>query len=68
MKRTISFCGFLVFGAAPLRRLILEADPPVVPFPAGESVMRPRASLGQSWSAALGQQILVDNRGGAGGP
>src|SRR5437879_12573929 len=39
----------------------------VVPFPAGESVDATARLIGQSWSAALGQQILVDNRGGAGG-
>src|SRR5436190_16273652 len=39
----------------------------VVPFPAGESVDATARLVGQSWAAALGQQILVDNRGGAGG-
>src|SRR5256884_3562992 len=39
----------------------------VVPFPAGESVDATARLVGQSWSEALGQQILVDNRGGAGG-
>jgi tripartite-type tricarboxylate transporter receptor subunit TctC len=39
----------------------------VVPFPAGESVDATARLVGQSWSAALGQQIVVDNRGGAGG-
>ena len=39
----------------------------VVPFPAGESVDATARLVGQSWSAALGAQILVDNRGGAGG-
>src|SRR6185295_16840258 len=39
----------------------------VVPFPAGESVDATARLVAQSWSAALGQQILVDNRGGAGG-
>jgi tripartite-type tricarboxylate transporter receptor subunit TctC len=39
----------------------------VVPFPAGESVDSTARLVGQSWSAALGQQIVIDNRGGAGG-
>jgi tripartite-type tricarboxylate transporter receptor subunit TctC len=39
----------------------------VVPFPAGESVDQTARLVGRSWSAALGQQIVVDNRGGAGG-
>jgi tripartite-type tricarboxylate transporter receptor subunit TctC len=39
----------------------------VVPFPAGESVDATARLVGQSWSAQLGTQIVVDNRGGAGG-
>jgi len=39
----------------------------VVPFPAGESVDATARLVGQSWSTALGTQIVVDNRGGAGG-
>ncbi len=39
----------------------------VVPFPAGESIDGVARLLVQHWQAALGQQILVDNRGGAGG-
>jgi tripartite-type tricarboxylate transporter receptor subunit TctC len=39
----------------------------VVPFPAGESVDATARLVGQSWSTALGAQIVVDNRGGAGG-
>ena len=68
MKRTTLFLVSLVFGAGafaqgyPSRPIRL-----VVPFPAGESVDATARLVGQSWSAALGQQILVDNRGGAGG-
>jgi tripartite-type tricarboxylate transporter receptor subunit TctC len=39
----------------------------VVPFPAGESIDATARATAQHWSAALGQQIIVDNRGGAGG-
>jgi tripartite-type tricarboxylate transporter receptor subunit TctC len=39
----------------------------VVPFPAGESVDATARLVSQSWSTALGAQIVVDNRGGAGG-
>src|SRR5436309_13974976 len=39
----------------------------VVPFPAGESVDPTALLVGQSLSAALGRQILVDYCGGAGG-
>ena len=67
MKRTIFFllasvfttCAFAQYPAKPIRL--------VVPFPAGESVDATARLVGQSWSAALGAQILVDNRGGAGG-
>ena len=39
----------------------------VVPFPAGESVDATARLVSQSWSSALGAQVVVDNRGGAGG-
>jgi tripartite-type tricarboxylate transporter receptor subunit TctC len=39
----------------------------VVPFPAGESIDATARATGQLWGANLGQQIIVDNRGGAGG-
>src|SRR4051812_3024246 len=39
----------------------------VVPFPAGESIDATARATAQHWSAALAQQIIVDNRGGAGG-
>jgi tripartite-type tricarboxylate transporter receptor subunit TctC len=51
--------GFAQYPAKPIRL--------VVPFPAGESVDSTARLVGQSWSAALGQQIVIDNRGGAGG-
>src|SRR6267154_1076739 len=51
--------AFAQYPAKPIRL--------VVPFPAGESVDATARLVAQSWSTALGQQILVDNRGGAGG-
>ena len=39
----------------------------VIPFPAGGSIDVIGRAIAQSWSAALGQQIVIDNRGGAGG-
>lgn len=51
--------AFAQFPAKPIRL--------VVPFPAGESVDATARLVGQSWSAALGQPVVVDNRGGAGG-
>src|SRR5262245_13915710 len=51
--------AFAQYPAKPVRM--------VVPFPAGESVDATARLVGQSWSAALGAQIVIDNRGGAGG-
>jgi tripartite-type tricarboxylate transporter receptor subunit TctC len=39
----------------------------VIPFPAGGSIDIIGRSIAQHWSATLGQQIVIDNRGGAGG-
>ena len=39
----------------------------IVPFPAGESIDVTARMIAQPWQAELGQQIVVDNRGGAGG-
>jgi tripartite-type tricarboxylate transporter receptor subunit TctC len=39
----------------------------IVPFPSGGSIDIISRSITQRWSAYLGQQIVIDNRGGAGG-
>lgn len=39
----------------------------IVPYPAGESVDVVARLITQRWSALLGQQIIIDNRAGAGG-
>lgn len=39
----------------------------IVPFPAGEAIDVTARLVAQRWSALLGQQIIVDNRVGAGG-
>jgi tripartite-type tricarboxylate transporter receptor subunit TctC len=39
----------------------------IVPFPAGESIDAVARLTAQHWSTVLGQQIVIDNRGGAGG-
>jgi tripartite-type tricarboxylate transporter receptor subunit TctC len=39
----------------------------VVPFPAGGSIDIVARSISQRWSALLGQQFVIDNRGGAAG-
>ena len=67
MKRTILILASLVICAGALAQYPAKPIRLVVPFPAGESVDATARLVGQSWSAALGQQILVDNRGGAGG-
>ena len=67
MRRTILLLVSLVFGTGAFAQYPAKPIRLVVPFPAGESVDATARLVGQSWSAALGQQILVDNRGGAGG-
>jgi tripartite-type tricarboxylate transporter receptor subunit TctC len=39
----------------------------VIPFPAGGSIDIVARSISQRWGAELGQPIVIDNRGGAGG-
>lgn len=39
----------------------------IVPFPAGESIDATARLIAQRWQLALGQQMVIDNRGGAGG-
>jgi len=66
--RKIALAGLLLASAhGALAQYPTKPVRLVVPFPAGESVDATARLVGQSWSAALGQQILVDNRGGAGG-
>ena len=67
MKRTILFLLSSIFATGASAQYPAKPIRLVVPFPAGESVDATARLVGQSWSAALGQQILVDNRGGAGG-
>src|SRR5258706_6584143 len=67
MKRTILLLVSLFFGTGALAQYPAKPIRVVVPFPEGESVDAMARLVGQSWSAALGQQILVYNRGGAGG-
>ncbi|HTD91977.1 MAG TPA: tripartite tricarboxylate transporter substrate-binding protein, partial [Burkholderiales bacterium] len=39
----------------------------IIPFPAGGSIDTVGRVVAQPWGAALGQQIVIDNRGGVGG-
>src|SRR6266487_937585 len=67
MKRTILLLLSSIFATGAFAQYPAKPIRLVVPFPAGESVDATARLVGQSWSAALGAQILVDNRGGAGG-
>ncbi len=67
MKRVAVACVLLALAQGTAAQYPAKPIRLVVPFPAGESVDATARLVGQSWSAALGQQIVVDNRGGAGG-
>ncbi|HVQ62173.1 MAG TPA: tripartite tricarboxylate transporter substrate binding protein [Burkholderiales bacterium] len=67
MSRAAVFCALLALAQGALAQYPSKPVRLIVPFPAGESVDATARLVGQSWSAALGQQIVVDNRGGAGG-
>lgn len=70
MKRSVIFLAFILFGASHIAYGQAYPNKPirlVVPFPAGESIDGVARLIGQHWQTALGQQIIIDNRGGAGG-
>jgi tripartite-type tricarboxylate transporter receptor subunit TctC len=70
MKRLSILFALLLFGPGHVAFGQPYPNKPirlVVPFPAGESIDGVARLLVQHWQTALGQQILVDNRGGAGG-
>jgi len=67
MKRVAAACVLLALAQGAPAQYPAKPIRLVVPFPAGESVDATARLVGQSWSAALGQQIVVDNRGEAGG-
>jgi tripartite-type tricarboxylate transporter receptor subunit TctC len=67
MKRVIASALLLLSSAALAQGYPSKPVRLVVPFPAGESVDATARLVSQSWSGALGAQIVVDNRGGAGG-
>src|SRR5262245_37341585 len=67
MYRAAVSCMLLAFAQGVSAQYPARPIRMVVPFPAGESVDATARLVGQSWSAALGAQIVVDNRGGAGG-
>ncbi|WP_189614129.1 Bug family tripartite tricarboxylate transporter substrate binding protein [Pigmentiphaga litoralis] len=63
-----TFGAFLMLAAAPAHAAYPErAVRLIVPFPAGGAADMMARSLAQKLSEQLGQQVVVDNRGGAGG-
>ena len=67
MRSILAASLFALVQAAPAQVYPSKPVRLVVPFPAGESVDATARLVSQSWSQALGAQIVVDNRGGAGG-
>ena len=59
---TLIFTGSVTAQDYPQRPIRM-----VIPFPAGGSIDLIGRAIAQPWSAVLGQQIVIDNRGGAGG-
>jgi tripartite-type tricarboxylate transporter receptor subunit TctC len=64
---TVALLLWLTSAAAAAQTYPTKPIRLVVPFPAGESIDATARATGQLWGANLGQQIIVDNRGGAGG-
>ena len=70
MKTIARFAGIAALAAAsafgaddfPQRPIRM-----VIPFPAGGSIDLIGRAIATNWSTTLGQQIVIDNRGGAGG-
>ena len=68
-RRAALLCAALLFAHAFVHAQEFPARPVrmVVPFPAGGSIDTIARLVAQRWSADLKQQIVTDNRGGAGG-
>src|SRR5215471_15239001 len=77
MRRDIftGFAAFLLLAAlltVPQNQAVAQAYPArpitlIVPYPAGGGVDAMGRIVGQKLSEALGQQVVIENRGGAGG-
>jgi tripartite-type tricarboxylate transporter receptor subunit TctC len=72
MIRLFSFALFpflfsLGMGFAPAQTYPTRPVRVVIPFPAGGSIDIVARSIAQRWSPQLGQQLVIDNRGGAAG-
>jgi len=66
-------CALIATAAALLTHTAFAQQYParpirvIVPFPPGGSIDIVSRSISQRWGALLGQQLVIDNRGGAGG-
>ncbi len=78
MMHRVVFAGFAVivaiaaFAAAPFAQAFAQDYPArpitmIVPYPAGGGVDAMGRIVGQKLSVALGQQVIIENHGGAGG-
>src|SRR6195256_855212 len=73
MNRRTGFAAAMVAlglgfsGPAPAQDYPSRAITLIVPYPAGGGVDAMARIVGEKLSAALGQQVVVDNRGGGGG-
>ena len=67
MRAVIALAALLASHAAFAQAYPARPIRVVVPFPAGGSIDIVSRSISQRWSALLGQQLVIDNRGGAGG-
>ena len=66
----IAFCAFALLAGHPIAYADDYPNRPItliVPFPPGGSTTVMARNVADKMSAALGQQIVVENRGGAGG-
>lgn len=71
MNRSVSWWTlgslFIAHAAALAQQYPVRPIRMVVPFPSGGSIDIVARAISQPWSGQLNQQIIVDNRGGAGG-
>jgi tripartite-type tricarboxylate transporter receptor subunit TctC len=67
LRRVIAVCLVLAAGLAQAQGWPARPVRFIVPFPPGGSTDVAARSLADKLSAALGQQVVVDNRGGGGG-
>src|SRR4051812_49821383 len=66
-KHFLSVAALLMFGAAAAQDYPVKPIRAIVPFPPGGVVDIVARTVGQKMSAGLGQTVVIENRGGAGG-